>query len=614
MSVSAFKYIIDLIRNGEAVDEQTINRALRQLQGNAQFLKDVFEAAALGETVFARAATVESGAATGMPVYYNSASQRWERAQAVADFLDNEVVLPAKAQVWGIVHTKYNSTLADLLLLGVADVDLSAAVSGTVAAGQYYLSGMTAGGLTSSPPPLPLPVLQVAGAGASAGTHKVFVRPSTTDFFNAHQHYKFDLVCAPAGIAQLAGGRWEVVVPDANAAGWLPADHASFSGNAPAGAVFGYNMDKSPIGSVWPPSPLSSVYFEWNRGDDRDVGGTSVPQGPRGLIIADANGIWWLSDCTADVPWSDEFDSPSTTTSTTSTTTSSSSTTTTPECPRALQMQLTCWFVKMAFQTSNAAVTSLRVADDSSEILTLRCVNDGLPATAGDLELSINLALLVDDADDASDAYAFKQLNSGNTLKRGPVVGGLKAGSANVVLSGGTLTGDYRHGNVVVTVVEGVVGGELPVSVVRLDGVTEENYGGLPSIGFPKARTTTFSCKIKVPVISGATTVSVVWRGWLLGRTAGSLPTLTATYRRIPRPSPTTTPVALPTTDSALTFNTATLGSYTANYYAELSSGTIVAAPGDELLINITRPGAGGDSYNEEIHVISQVGVITGVA
>ena len=611
--MTAFKELLTLILNGDSVDAPTINRILRELHLNSSYLRDVFEAAALGETVFARGVTVEPGAAVGMGVYYNETTNQWERAQAVADISDGTLVAPAKAQVWGIVHTKLNSTSADLLLLGTDEIDMSAAIDGTASAGQYFLSGSNAGKLVKTSPPVGIPVLQVGGPGATAGTSKVFVKTNFLDFFNAHQHYKFDLTAAPAGIAQLAGGRWTIPVADANSAGWLPAGHATFSGNAPQGAVFGYNLDQSTIGGAWPPMPLSSVHFEWDRGIDLDVGGTAIPQGPTGLIIADANGIWWMSDCTGDVPWPDSFDSPSTTTSTTTTPAPGTTTSTTPECPRVLEMRITAYFTKMAFQTNDASVTSLTIGDGSETILTLTCPTTGDPATTGPLQLDFKLPYTVSSDDDSAAAFAFKEINGTNQFLRGPILSGLKSGSSNVLLSGGTVDGDYRHGQVTLAVTEGILGGELPIETVRLDGVTEEFYEDILGFGFPAAKTTSFRGRLRVPAtLAGVTSLQIVWRCWLLGRAAGTIPPFTMVHRIISRPSPTTTPIAIPTADAALTFDTSVLGAYTANQYAEVQSVAIVAAPGDIIDFGVTRPGAGGDGYSGEIHVINQVGVITG--
>jgi hypothetical protein len=227
--------------------------------------------------------------------------------------------------------------------------------------------------------------------------------------------------------------------------------------------------------------------------------------------------------------------------------------------------------------------------------------------------LDIALPFTVSTDDDSAEAFAFKVLNNSNQFTRGPVVGGLKSGSSNVLLSGGVVDGDYRHGQVTLAVTEGILGGELPVETVRLDGATEEFYEDILGFGFPASKTTSFRGRIRVPAtLTGVTSIQLVWRAWLLGRAAGTVPPMTMVHRIISRPSPTTTPIAIPTVDSALVFDTSVLGTYTANQYAEVQSVAMVVAPGDIIDFGVTRPGAGGDGYTGEVHVINQVGVITG--
>lgn len=594
----SFKELITLIRDGDFVEEAVLNAILRELHGNAVYLRDQFASALLGESIFARSVTVDSSAAVGMAVYYSSSDARWKQglASAAVDSSGN-VSIAAAGQVWGIVYSKQNSTLADLLLLGYAEIDLSAAIDGTVTAGQYFLSGTAAGKLGSTSPPVGIPVLQVAGPGELSGTHKVFVKTSFLDFFHSHQHYKFDLVPLPAGTASLAGGRWSIPSPDAASAGWLPADHATFSGNAPDGAVFGYNMAASSIGDVWPPLPVSSVVMEWNRGVDANVGFTGVPND---LVIMDATGIWWMSNCENDVPWPEDVNSTTTTTTTT---------TITPECPRDLGMAIRVFFTKMAFQTDNAVVSSLRVAAGSEDLVEITCPDDGLPATTGNLQIAVDLALVEGAEVNDLDARAYKNLTV-NELSKGPVVTRIRPGSNNVQIAG-TASEDYKYGDLTITVVETTTGSVLPVEVVRLDGVEEENYADVLALMFPPAKTTAFRGRILVPDLS-VSTVSLVLRTWWLGRTTGTFPVLNMSYRELPRPDPAATPVALPASDTAVVLNGTAVSFASANTYFELDSGVITANPASTILFTIERPGAGGDGYTGELHLIRQAGAVTG--
>lgn len=597
MAVSAFKNLITLLQNGDDVDAAVLNAILRELQNNSVYLRDLFSDALLGETVFAREVTLESSAAVGMAVYYDSASATWKRGLAAATIDDSgNVTISENGQVWGIVFQKTNSTLGDILLTGTAEVDLSSAIDGTVVSGQYFLSGIDAGKLQLSSPPVGIPVLQVAGPGATAGTHKVFVKTSFLDFFNSHQHYKFDLVAAPAGTASLSGGRWTIPTPDTASAGWLPADNAVFNGNAPVGAVFGYNISASSIGGVWPPLPVESAVIEWNTGESADVGYTGVPPN---LVIMDQYGIWWMSDCEDDVPWPADINGTTTTTSTTNTT---------PECPRDLGMGIRVFFTKMAFQTDNTLVSSLQVHPDSVGTLVITCVDDDLPATTGALQIKLDLPFVQKDADDLGNQF-IKTL-SGGDLNRGPGVTRIKAGSNNVQIAG-TTSGSYKYGDLTITVTETSTGSILPFEIVRLDGVEEENYEDVLALMFPPSKTTSLRARLLVPDLS-VSKVELKIRTWWMGRVAGTFPPLTCAYREVTQPSPATTPIALPTSDTAVAMDGTGVSFASADEYFELDSASFEVDPNSVVLFDISRPGAGGDGYAGELHLIKRFGVITG--
>ena len=300
---NAFRDLIRLIVNGEAVNEATINRVLQDLHSNAQYIRDLFEAVALGEAVYAREQTLDALALVSQPVYYDVDDQRWKQAIATTSTTDSLITMAESARVWGIVNSKTNDTLGDLVLMGYVELDMSNAITGTVVPGQYYLDGTTAGKLSALKQPVSVPVLQAAGPGTIAGTTKVFVKTSFTDIFTSHQHYQFDLKTDPAGQAVLNTGIWTIPVPLSGVEGWLPASHSNFGGKAPAGAKFGYNISASDLDQVWPPIPSASAYLEWNQGVDVQHLGQGVPLGTAGLAIIDANGIWWYSDCENEVPW-----------------------------------------------------------------------------------------------------------------------------------------------------------------------------------------------------------------------------------------------------------------------------------------------------------------------
>lgn len=598
----SFTELLKLVSNGDKVAAGTLNRILQVLDTNTKYLKDLFDAAELASAVFARDVIVEPSANIGMPVYFNAAAGRYERAiaRAEVDTTTGALKTSVTTNVWGIVHSKKNNAIADILLFGVSTLDLTASVGESAPeAGVYYLSSSEAGKLVNQEPPVSVAVLITDGEGT------VFVNPKFGNILTDHVHYKFELQCVPAGdhTPPLVGERHEITNPDSSIEGWLPADHAVFGNKAPIGAAFGYNLSASNLSLVWPPLPVTSAYLEWDKGLDADVGFTGVPLGSDGLVVIDTNGIWWMSDCYGDVPWPATLD--------TTASEDSSSSSSYLECPRDLHMRLILWFNKMSFQTSNTVVTSLTISDDSDHILSLKCLGTDDDANTGDLELGIDLNLAT--TTETEPGHVVIKALEDNEFKAGPVVEAIVAGSSNVSLSSTAQTGSNHQGTVTISVAQTILGGELPIETVRMDGTELSYVEDITGIAFPRNKDTAYRAKVSVPAgISSSVDISL--RFWLLAETAGTLPPLTLTARVVPRPNPTGVPVALPTTDSAVTLDfgsiTTTIVSPGDGKYVEITSDAISADPGDAIWFTLSRNGS-GDSYNDDVHVIDQRAVVS---
>lgn len=277
--MAGFQDLVEFIRNGENVDAGVTNRPIRQIAGNANYLKSVIDLILAGETLIAMGRTVKSDVQAGQPVYFNPNTLQFEKALAVAttDEITGGLVTATSSQVWGIVLAKTNATKADILLRGIAEVDLSASVDDAVVASTYYLSGTEAGKLQATRPPVAVRVLQVSQPGTTLGTHEVYVNTQFVDHLEQHNHVKFRLESVPAGdhTPPTVGMQHTITNPDVNVEGWLPAAHASFGGKAPADAKFGYNLSASDLGDIWPPIPVENSVLQMFRSSTfGDIKGT----------------------------------------------------------------------------------------------------------------------------------------------------------------------------------------------------------------------------------------------------------------------------------------------------------------------------------------------------
>lgn len=341
---------IDFIADGELVKASVAGRPDRVLHENVKYLKTRLDQISAGEALFDYDVSVSSATKVGMPVYWNSTNNRYEPAQATYHTdTDAGVIVPDDAaDVIGIVYAKSatSETLADILILGRAEVDISEAVDGSVTSGRYYLSATEAGKLVkyTDKPAVTAPVLFATGTG------HVYVSPYVKDFVDAHTHYSFELEARPAAqhiVPNDPSERHYITSEDTAIRGWLKASNAVFEGKAPYGAAFGYNLSAHPeLAAVWPPIPVEAANIVVDRGD----GGVDVPIGTDELVALDANGIWWMSDCYGDVPWPTEWTGP---------VSESSSNSANPECPRYREMRIVLNYARMGFATDKNVVTSI---------------------------------------------------------------------------------------------------------------------------------------------------------------------------------------------------------------------------------------------------------------
>jgi hypothetical protein len=597
-----FESLLRLLKTTSPVAAGSVNDPLRTLDGNIRYLRELFDAASLGSTVYARQVTVEADALVGMPVWFNPTTARFERGLAIVDptAVNGVLVTAPSAQIWGVIGQKTNATLADVLLYGFDTIDITAA-AGTTAAGTYYLSGVTPGGLVAQQPPVSVAVLRATGDG------RVFVVTQFLDFLDRHTHYRFALVCEPAGdtSAPAPGERHFISSTNPAAPGWLPANDPTFEGHAPPGAAFGYNLKADPaLLAAWPPLPAGQAELIWDKGTDTAVGGTSVSTGPGGLAQVDRYGIWWMSDCYGDVPWPLVF---------TRSDSSAFSDSSTIECPRQLEMHLTLWFTKARFITDTTAVTSLH-SNDSRVVI--RCQGTDTPASAGPLDIALDLNLVADDA--AGDGYlVFKEL-VGETFRRGPVVEGIYTESTRLTLSSpvrrrlvtGDNTSPWLYQGPVDIEISDQPTFELDPQLVRLDGAEEVTFEDLLYLGFAAGEVRSFRAVFHIPGDAGVASPQLTLRYRILGRAAGTLPQLTFTARRVPRPANgLATPLTLPGTGlefSVTCVTTAVLA--TANQYVEAESTPFTVADGDTVYVTVER---GVDGYASEVGVLQQVAILS---
>lgn len=590
----SFTELVRFILDGEEVRAGVANRAPRELDQNIRHLRDVLEAALLGEMVIARDKTIETAAQVGQAVYWNANTHRFERALAGAenDQLTGELQATKATQVRGIVYRKSSSLTADVVLAGRVELDLSAAVDGDITPGLYYLSGSSPGKLVAQRPPVSVAVLEVSQTGSTAGTHEVYVSPKLYDL-EGHRHYRFELATVPAGehTPPAPGLPHEITSPDPAVEGWLPADHAVFDGKAPAGAVFGYNLSVASWRHLWPPLPLASAQLEvFHEGLGTPLAGPVHPE----LVVLDEHGIWWLTDCRGVVPFDPAY------------TTGVSASLSASVCPPDVAPRARLWFAKPSYFSRSSVVSSLR----GLGAVRVVCRGTDEQADRGDLDIALDLNLLLSDAGQAGHK-AVKGIDEEGKLLLGPLVESVKSNSPalSVTSDVADLAGGRKTANLTLALDLSVEGDELPFSDIRLDGTELTYYQQLMALGFPADREATLSLQLRVPhsarIVAG-TKLKLYFL--LLARAAGNLPAglFTLSARQQSRPSALLTPQPLVTAFSPLTLDTT--ATVALNDLIAVESGQLAIAAGDVVELLLTR--SGPDAFAGEVQLLAPRGVL----
>ena len=505
-------------QNGEAVDATVADRAHIDQSQRTQYLKDVLSHIEAGQALILWDQPLTTSLVPGNAVYLDNTTRIWKPGRALfTDSGSNGVLsLDPQASVTGVVLYKQSPTLGVIVLNGTCILPFSQfalIVEGSAAAGVYYLSATTPGKLTGTKPKPAVPVATVSSPTAD-GNVRLFVNLLPNQNVDSHTHLHVPLAAKPSGIPNCSPAWFGPVLgaddpagpyPDFRHAvtelataqpGWLPADHSSFTGLIkPAGAKFGYNIAADPVlGRAFWSSVASSAPQVTVNGIN--VTGTQV--------VVNSCGIWWMHDEWSKAPWSPNY-------LPCSGSGSSSSGTDNPDTD-LFKLQIDLWLTQYDFGTP-LLVTSL-VAADRSVVIT-----DAAGSAAVSGALSVKVRAPTATADEAGfNVVKALDLNAG-TQHNGPVVGGLKSLSADLVLSGGVIGGDgFVRGNLSLRIPDRSVPVDLDVDLVAVNNVQEARDNNVLMLRFPATTDAEIRGHFNVGNFLGSGQATL--RFWLLAESA----------------------------------------------------------------------------------------------
>lgn len=601
------------IQDGEDVRATVANRLPDQNVQRSQHLKDRLDALQDSEALYLRNVAIDASVPTGRLVYFDPTTLSYKEALAVVEF-DTTLggyLVKDSSFVTGLVISKSSATRGDIVQFGfLRDFDFTNTI-GTPGdlledAGAWYLSASVAGMATKQKPPVGIYVMFMRGDGSA------HIQPSPREMLDEHIHYAFDLYAQPAGVVEcpLPYTKYTFVSSDSDLPGWLPASDLIFNGMAPTGAVFGYNLSKHlELNRLWPPLPIEAVYLE--------ADGIGVPAA---RFTINQHGLWWFDDCYNRAPWPTEprpceGDS-------SSSSSSSSSAPATPEFPGStyacesgptleqmgfvrnspFSKAMRLYFTKMVIKTDTSVVTRLKPAANSPIVIT-GCDGE-TPAETGCLYLGINLSLTTEE--DQPGFQVFKDV-SGLNFKRGPVISGLKAGS-NITLTpvdGQSLVeedGTVRGEAVVNAILPGSEQEEGHITLVALNNVREEQLDETFFLSLPSERASSLRARVELPSSGLIENPLMELQFWLLARTAGVLPTLPVSYRRLAAPNGCIPEILLDTDVALADLDPGVCGTLSANRYVKVVSEPFEIADGESIWFSLGRLST--DSYAGAVGIL----------
>lgn len=442
--VNEISFIEDMVDYVRADDT---NRPLQELDSRTQYLYDAIQAQSLGELILARNVTLSGVLPPGTPVYFDTSDSLWKPAEAILDIQEgNDFGFAApESEVKGLVLVNHLGTgnTADVALYGRIRSDWGIQWDQVVDVenedpGRYYLS-VTPGKITLSRNVLSVEIGTLAADGSMVFT------PDITGNLRSHLHLRFELEAVQA--ANLSEPGW--------------ADESLFP-NAPAGAVYGYNLSQNPeLSAKFPPTPFDNYFLTYN--------GVGLA---RDTVVVDANGIWWMDASDAPFSLGDHV------------------------YTDTVDHYFEFWMMQLNFGAK--IVNSLRSGDVVDTLPVQVRALDGTPMDNGDLQVFLANSVLPD-GDNDEGALAYKTIN-GVKAKRGPVVSRVVAGPGVTVsgASGNATDGFYGAIAISSTAALTSVLNSSP-TLVALRNAREDFYNrNVPVLNLPRNRISSF--KLKIPV------------------------------------------------------------------------------------------------------------------
>lgn len=329
MSLTPWQPTVRRIKDGETVEQTTVNTPIDQLTQRDQHLYEKFEEISgksalisFGQPIHPDESFLSGELAI---VYFKSENDSSGVARGITGFASSSstsLFSPKNSNYsFGITKTIYSDTV-DLYTEGLCEfsVDMDDAVLGIIqsqgtgiepfAIGPYYLSSKQPGKITKDPSGIPVYV------GYAVSKRQFLLHTNVDEFSQFFINHRYHILDRVAGVPENSEGVWSITSPDTTKLGWISASSANTV--IPEGAKFFYNIpvaeidgdtelttaqkeEAKELAKYLPPVPANFIqlFVDGVLARYRDAYDTA------GIYSVNEYGLWWCSE--TQPPWAEDY-------------------------------------------------------------------------------------------------------------------------------------------------------------------------------------------------------------------------------------------------------------------------------------------------------------------
>jgi hypothetical protein len=333
MSLTPWLPLVRRIKDGETVDQATVNVPIDQLTQREQHLYEKFNELSGKSVLLAFGQPIHPEEVPHfLPdslaiVYFRSDSQGAGLSRGITGFTSSQassMFSPKDSNYsFGITKMIYSNTkTADLYIEGLCEFNVAMdhpqrgiiQPGETFSVGPYFLSAKSPGKITRDPSGIPVYV------GYAISNTKFLLHTNVDEFSQFFINYRYHLLDRVAGTPHNHQDVWSITDSDLSKLGWVAAED---SGNpVPDGAMFFYNIPKTSeeldddteledyeraealeLRRDLPPIPANFIQLYTNGVLER----YNNAYDPDGTFSVNEYGVWWFKNIEGEQPWSSGY-------------------------------------------------------------------------------------------------------------------------------------------------------------------------------------------------------------------------------------------------------------------------------------------------------------------